>query len=150
MLPLPPLLPVLLLCPFGLQLQQWSLDCWAGCVATHTRRPHCMQRVHRYRSCTSAGRSGRDQSSVPYFALPGYIETCLCVRAPVRIYTKNISFLFWSVCVLSVCEAGLMLQHVSLIPVPGWPLLGSMAPMCSVRVGVERARGLVQLEWRAL
>jgi len=88
------LLPVLLLCPFGLQLQQWPLDCCPGCVAIHTPGSHCMQRVHRYRSCKPL-----QGVVVTTKAACGTLH-CLgisgCVRACAHQH-KNI-FLLWSVC----------------------------------------------------
>lgn len=91
---LPPLLPVLLLCPFGLQLQQLLLDCCPGCVAIHIPGSHCMQRVHRYRSCKPL------QGVVATTKAACVTLHCLgisgCVRACAHQH-KNI-FLLWSVC----------------------------------------------------
>jgi len=81
-LPPPPLLPVLLLCPSGL-LQQWRLGLWtvASGVLQHTHPDHiaCRECIV-IAPVTSAGRSGDDQSSVRYCALPGYNGTRACVH----------------------------------------------------------------------
>lgn len=98
-LPSPPLLPVLLLCPFGLQLQQWSWTVGLGVLQhTHAGLIACRECIV-IAPVPQQGVVVATKAACRTLHCLGILRhVCLCVRAPVRIDQEYIILILECVC----------------------------------------------------